>query len=86
MNVDIQFQLINGEVLKMKKRRKSFSRKLKTVESAVQIAVTVIVAAVTLYSLIPKNDKIKDVDTDALIENFTEKTEEEQSEALQNNI
>lgn len=70
----------------MKKRRKSFSRKLKTVESAVQIAVTVIVAAVTLYSLIPKNDKIKDVDTDALIENFTEKTEEEQSEALQNNI
>lgn len=70
----------------MKKRRKSFSRKLKTVESAVQIAVTVIVAAVTLYSLIPKNDKIKDVDTDALIENFTEKTEEEQSESLQNNI
>lgn len=62
------------------RKKKSFSKKLNRVVSTVQIAVTVIVAAATLYSLIPKNEKIKDVDTDSLIENFTEISDEQTQE------
>ena len=51
-----------------KKKKKSFSKKLNRVVNVVQLAVTVIVAAATVYSLIPKNEKIKAVDTEALIE------------------
>ena len=50
-----------------KKKKKSFSKKLNRVVNVVQLAVTVIVAAATVYSLIPKNEKIKAVDTEALI-------------------
>ena len=61
----------------MKKKKKSFGRKINRTVMVVQFAVTAIVAAVTVYKMIPKADKIKGVDTEVLIENCT--TEDESS-------
>ena len=55
----------------MKKKKKSFGRKINRTVVFVQFAVTAIVAAVTVYKMIPKADKIKGVDTEVLIENCT---------------
>ena len=55
----------------MKKKKKSFGRKINRTVVFVQFAVTAIVAAVTVYKMIPKADKIKGVDTDVLIDSCT---------------
>lgn len=55
----------------MKKKKKSFGRKINRTVVFVQFAVTAIVAAVTVYKMIPKAEKIKGVDTEVLIDNCT---------------
>ena len=57
----------------MKKQKKSFGRKINRTVMVVQLAVTAIVAAVTVYKMIPKEDKIKGIDTDVIIDSYTNK-------------
>ena len=57
----------------MKKKKKSFGRKINRTVMVVQLAVTAIVAAVTVYKMIPKEDKIKGIDTDAIVDSYTHK-------------
>ena len=66
----------------MKKKKKSFGRKINRTVVFVQFAVTAIVAAVTVYKMIPKADKIKGVDTDVLIDTYTYKGEAEATEGV----
>lgn len=55
----------------MKKQKKSFGRRINRTVVFVQFAVTAIVAAVTVYKMIPKADKIKGIDTEILANNCT---------------
>ena len=57
----------------MKKQKKSFGRKINRTVVFVQFAITAIVAAVTVYKMIPKEDKIKGIDTDAIVDSYTHK-------------
>lgn len=57
----------------MKKQKKSFGRKINRTVMVVQLAVTAIVAAVTVYKMIPKEDKIKGINTDVIIDSYTNK-------------
>lgn len=57
----------------MKKQKKSFGRKINRTVMVVQLAVTAIVAAVTVYKMIPKEDKIKSINTDVIIDSYTNK-------------
>ena len=57
----------------MKKKKKSFGRKINRTVMVVQLAVTAIVAAVTVYKMIPKEDKIKGINTDVIIDSYTHK-------------
>ena len=68
----------------MKKKKKSFGRKINRTVVFVQFAVTAIVAAVTVYKMIPKADKIKGVDTEVLIENCTTEDVDTAEEELTN--
>lgn len=57
----------------MKKQKKSFGRKINRTVVVVQFAVTAIIAAVTVYKMIPKEDKIKGINTDVIIDSYTNK-------------
>lgn len=57
----------------MKKQKKSFGKKINRTVMVVQLAVTAIVAAVTVYKMIPKADTIKGVNTDAIVDSYTHK-------------
>lgn len=64
----------------MKKKKTTFSKKLNRTVKLVQLTVTAIVAAVTIYSMIPKNEKIKNVDTHVLADNCAQNVDTAEAE------
>lgn len=69
--------------MKNKKVKKSFSKKLNRTVTIVQLTVTAIVAAITVYKMIPKDEKIKNIDGDALVNNFSSNEETETEATIQ---
>lgn len=69
--------------MKNKKIKKSFSKKLNRTVTIVQLTVTAIVAAITVYKMIPKDEKIKNINSEVLIKSHTVSNETEAVDLLQ---
>lgn len=78
MSADIQSPLTDGGITM--KKKKTFSAKLNKAEKIVQVLTIAVVVAVTVYSLIPKSDKIKEVDAQALADRFNNQPNEDSAD------